>query len=188
MSTRRAHALVSAIAALCAAACTDGSDPGAAPDGGSAAGPGGRDGAAPGALYAEVEAILARSCAYERCHAGPILGGGLDLTRGRDHHAALVSVTACEYERMDRVEPFAPERSWLMVKLTADFRPPDDPYAYYIHFEPDAAWDPSRRGCPDETEDGTPLFGQRMPLTAPNRLPDSELESVRAWIAAGAPR
>jgi hypothetical protein len=138
-------------------------------------------------LSAEVESILTRSCAYERCHSGALIGGALDLSRGRDYRAALVSVPACQYERMARVEPGDPERSWLMVKLTAEFRDRDDPYAYYIHFTPAPDWDPNERACRDQTDDGTPLFGQRMPLTAPNMLPAQELDTIAAWIASGAP-
>jgi hypothetical protein len=100
---------------------------------------------------------------------------------------SLVGVPACEYERMNRVEPFHPERSWMMVKLTAAFRDRDDPYAGYIYFEPEPGWDPNRRGCRDQTEDGSLLYGSRMPLTAPNMLPDDELETIRSWIAEGAP-
>lgn len=144
-----------------------------------------QDAASP--LYAQVEAILARSCAFERCHSGAIVGGALDLSRGADYHAALVGIAACEYERMARVEPGDPEQSWLMVKLTAEFRPPEDPYPFYIRFMPAPGWDPTRRACRDQTEDGAPLFGQRMPLTAPNMLPELELDAIRAWIAAGAP-
>ena len=139
-------------------------------------------------LYTEVESILVRSCAFERCHSGAIVGGALDLSRGSDHHAALVAIEACEYDRMARVEPGDPDASWLMVKLTADFRGPEDPYPFYIRFTPASDWDPLRRACRDQTDDGTPLFGQRMPLTAPNMLPAHELEAFRAWIAAGAPR
>ena len=111
----------------------------------------------------------------------------MPLLRGSNHAAALVGVPACEYERMNRVEPFHPERSWMMVKLTAAFRDRDDPYAGYIYFDPEPDWDPNQRGCRDQTEDGTPLFGSRMPLTAPNMLPESELDTIRSWIAEGAP-
>jgi hypothetical protein len=150
------------------------------------AGFGAEAGLAADAAYARVQAILEKSCAYERCHSGAIIGGALNLTRGSDYAAALIGVPACEYERMARVAPGDPEHSWLMLKLSATVRPVGDPYADYILFQPDADWDPQRRACPDQTDDGTPLFGQRMPLTAPNRLPDDELEVVRAWIAAGA--
>jgi hypothetical protein len=142
----------------------------------------------PSPLYTEVQSILVRSCAFERCHSGAIVGGALDLSRGSDYHAALVGIAACEYERMARVEPGDPDGSWLMVKLTADFRGPEDPYPFYIRFTPASDWDPLRRACRDQTDDGTPLFGQRMPLTAPNMLPAPELEAIRAWIGAGAPR
>lgn len=165
---------------LHAAACA------ADPSGGESA----RDAAAqdaPSPLYTEVEAILLRSCAFERCHSGALVGGALDLSRGGDYHAALVGIAACEYERMARVEPGDPDRSWLIVKLTAEFRPADDPYPFYIRFTPAPGWDDSRRACRDQTEDGTPLFGQRMPLTAPNMLPEAELDAIRDWIVAGAP-
>jgi hypothetical protein len=140
------------------------------------------------AAYAEVTAIFARSCAYQRCHDAPVFGGGLSFAPGADFHRALVGVPACEYERMARVEPGHPERSWLMTKLTAPARPLGDPYATYIEFEPAADWDPGRRACRDQTDDGVPLFGQRMPATAPNMLSSAEIEIIRAWIADGAPR
>jgi hypothetical protein len=182
-----AHAVVAVVAA-----------PGGGDDGGRAQDDGGRarargdgaiDAAASAALYPQVEDILLRSCAYERCHSGALVGAGLDLSRGADYAAALVSVPSCEYPPLARVQPFDPDRSWIMVKLTADFRPrEDDELPFYILFEPDPEWDPEQRGCPGRAADGTPLFGQRMPLTAPNMLPDDELEVIRAWIAAGARR
>lgn len=148
---------------------------------------GGSDDGAPPASYAAVQQIIQRSCAYVRCHDGPILGGTLALRRHGDYASVLVGVTACEYERMPRVMPYDPEHSWIMVKLTTHFRPADDPYANYIEFEPEPDWDPNQRGCKDQTDDGTPLFGMRMPATAPNMLPDEDLAAIRAWILAGAP-
>jgi hypothetical protein len=139
------------------------------------------------ALYAAASAVLQRSCSYERCHSGAIVGAGLNLQRGVNYANSLVSVRACEYERMNRVEPFDPDHSWMIVKLTAPFRDAEDPYANYILFDPPSDWDRSLRACRDETEDGTPLFGQRMPLTAPNMLPEEDLATLRAWIVAGAP-
>jgi hypothetical protein len=169
-------------ALLALAACVSGCD-------GTTAGTdaGADTGAGAEVPYAQVEAIIRRSCAYERCHGGALIGAGLDLARGRDYRAALLDRPACEYERMALVEPGEPERSWLMVKLTAPYRGLDDPYALYIEFEPAADWDPSQRACPDQTDDGAPLFGQRMPLTAPNMLPDEDLAAIRSWIEAGAP-
>ena len=139
------------------------------------------------ASYQRVREIIARSCAYHRCHAGPVQGGGLNFAAGLDYRSQLVNVQACAYDRMMEVEPFAPERSWLMVKLTAEARPLDDPYATYIYFDPPADWDPTKRRCVDQTDDGTPLFGQRMPATAPNMLPPDDIAAIRAWIAEGAP-
>lgn len=150
------------------------------PDGGAAD-------AGSASLYPEVQAIVDRSCAFERCHRGAIIGAGLYLDPDGDLRATLVGRPACEYERMALVEPGHPERSWIMVKLTAPFRPQLDPYANYIEFEPDSDWDQNQRGCPDATDDGRPLFGQRMPNLAPNQLTDDELETLADWIAQGAP-
>jgi hypothetical protein len=137
--------------------------------------------------YLAVADIVQRSCAYARCHDGPILGGSLRFARGSDFAEPLVDIDACEYEGMKRVKPFDPEHSWIMVKLTADFRAQGDPYADYINFDPGPDWDPTRRGCRDQTDEGIPLFGQRMPATAPNMLPNSDLDLIRAWISEGAP-
>lgn len=158
-------------------------------DGGSdsAPGEGGAVSEVGGSLYSQVSEIFGRSCGYLRCHAGPIVGAGLDLSPGSDYRAQLVDVVACEYDGMRRVEPGAPERSWLMVKLTAPFRPLDDPYALQITFAPPPGWDETRRGCRDQRADGAPLFGQRMPSTAPNMLPEPDLAVIRRWIAEGAP-
>ena len=176
-------------ALLLAAAC--GSDPDARPAGasGSAAGAAGapQPTAARPESYAKVADILQRSCSYVRCHDGPLIGGTLRLGQDGDYASVLLGVTACQYDRMKRVEPGDPEHSWLWVKLTAAFRGASDPYANYIEFTPEPGWDPEQRGCRDQTEDGVPLFGQRMPLTAPNMLPDDELQAIRRWIEQGAP-
>ena len=143
------------------------------------------------ASYAPVAEIFERSCAYIRCHDGPIVGGGLPFLRGVDNSAALF-LPACEYPPMKRVEPFEPDNSWLMIKLTADFRDRDDPYANFIYFEPrDSDFDPDARSIAcaggGRTDDGTILFGTRMPATAPNTLSDEEIETLRQWILDGAP-
>jgi len=178
--------LVFGVLPYLSAACADEPAAGRPPSAAEDAGPEKDVGNEAVGSYARVQAIFARSCAYERCHSGAIIGGALNLARGSDYAAALIGVPACEYERMARVEPGDPERSWLMVKLTAAVRPASDAYADYILFEPATNWDGTRRGCPDQTDDGTPLFGQRMPLTAPNMLPEEDLDAIRAWIAAGA--
>jgi hypothetical protein len=139
------------------------------------------------ASYRAVREIFERSCAYNRCHSGVPIGGALPLAPGGDHASVLVGVPSCEYPPLERVKPGEPEQSWLMIKLTADVRPKSDPFADYILFEPEPGWDESQRGCRDRTPDGTPLFGQRMPLTAPNMLPDEELAVIREWIREGAP-
>lgn len=138
--------------------------------------------------YKAVAAIVQSSCSYIRCHGGSVFGAALLFERDADFAKQLVNVPACQYDSMPRVTPFDPERSWLMIKLTANVRPRDDPYQDYIFFEPPPDWDPSKRSCRDETADGTPLFGQRMPATAPNMLSEADLQAFRSWILAGAPQ
>lgn len=160
---------------------TDGStdaNPGLIDDGGASEAPG---------SYRKVREIIERGCAYNRCHSGVPIGGALSLAPGGDHAAALINVPSCEYPALVRVKPGSAERSWLWIKLTAEARPRDDPFADYILFEPEPGWDESKRGCRDQTPDGTALFGQRMPLTAPNMLPEEDLMVIRDWISKGAP-
>ena len=139
------------------------------------------------ASYLAVHDIFMRSCSYARCHSGSLVGGSLQFPLQGDYASALVDIPSCQYPDLPRVAPGDPERSWLMIKLTAQVRPKDDPLADYILFEPETGWDASKRGCRDEEPDGKPLFGQRMPLTAPNLLPDAELAAIREWIREGAP-
>ena len=157
--------------------------------GGGERGDAGAEDAAPAVpkSYAAVRDILAHSCTWERCHSGVPIGGNLDLTPGIDYAGSMVDVPSCEYPRYMRVAPGDPEHSWVMIKLTAQARPPEDPLGNYILFEPEPGWDESKRICRDHADDGTPLFGQKMPLTAPNMLPDEQIALIRRWIEDGAP-
>jgi hypothetical protein len=143
------------------------------------------------ASYVAVADIIERSCAYIRCHDGPIIGATLPFRRSADNSAVLF-LNSCEYPPMKRIEPYDPDNSWLFIKLTAQFRGPDDLYANFIYFEPkDPGFDPDARplACAGggRSPDGTVLFGTRMPATAPNHLADDEIEAVRQWIMEGAP-
>ncbi|MET0384461.1 MAG: hypothetical protein ABW321_00810 [Polyangiales bacterium] len=139
------------------------------------------------ASYRAVSDIIQKSCAYPRCHDGAYVGGALSLPFGSNFATALVDVDACQYPKLKRVEPYHPERSWLMIKLTTEERPDGDPFAGFIAFEPDADWDPSTTRCPSVTGDAPAIFGTRMPATAPDMLPADEIEVIRSWIAEGAP-
>jgi hypothetical protein len=144
--------------------------------------------AAPYEAFAPIARLIAARCSFDRCHGAGAYGGGIDFGGRSDPYEQLVGVASCQYPPYQRVQPGAPDRSWLMVKLTAEARPASDPLATYILFTPETGFDPSARGCPDQTDDGTPLFGTRMPGTAPNMLESSELETIRRWIADGAKR
>jgi hypothetical protein len=141
-----------------------------------------QDGAA---LAASVGAIIKRSCAIQVCHGFMVANAEMDLMRD-GFRAALVDVPACEYDRMARVKPGHPEQSWIMIKLSGPvhFRQ----YADFIDFKPDADWKPSVAACSGTFDDGAPWFGTRMPPANTTQPPSAdEIETIREWIAAGAP-
>lgn len=147
--------------------------------------------------YANVATLLQQSCALSSsCHGGSAQGKArLNLAKGLatgDVRTAL-AVAACEYPPMKLVEPGAPDRSWLHVKLSAAHGPDGK-----LAFQPDPAWKPGLAPeasgklplseCP-LTEDGAISFGALMPYEPgrANPLPAEDVELVRAWIARGAP-
>lgn len=139
-----------------------------------------------GALYAKLDTIIGERCAISRCHSGPTFAAGLYFPRDKNFRDQLVNVPSCEYDRMMRIEPGNPEKSWLMVKLASDvYETPER--SGWIKFTPEPGWIPSDDLCAFESETGTPLFGMRMPLTVPNKLTEDEIESFRLWIQLGAP-
>jgi hypothetical protein len=73
-----------------------------------------------------------------------------------------------------------------MIKLTSPVYEEPDRLGL-IEFTPDPAWVPKEGPCANTASDGTPLFGMRMPATAPNVLPDADLASFKRWIEVGAP-
>jgi hypothetical protein len=151
--------------------------------------------------YDNVELFVGRTCAFSTsCHGGlrgqARLNFEMLLDEGMPITEALVDVPACEYDFYDRVEPGAPERSWLMIKLEHAH----DPESGEVLFEPDPAWDLGglmRR--PDGTlptstcplvEDGELTFGENMPnasASRPTPLRPEEIEMFRQWILMGAP-
>lgn len=75
----------------------------------------GEDGLQP-TLNSIQENIFSTSCALSGCHAGanPVLG--LDLSAG-EAHASLVDVASTERPDLSRVEPGAPDESYLVHKI-----------------------------------------------------------------------
>lgn len=134
--------------------------------------------------FPEVKAILERSCAKQTCHGELTMNAFLSFMTN-DIRAQLVYVPSCEYDRMPRVAPFQPDKSWLMVKLAGPERFVQ--VADFIDFKPDPDWKPTKPECTDHLPDGSPWFGTRMPppdTTQP--LTAEEIELVKTWIAAGA--
>jgi hypothetical protein len=121
------------------------------------------DAGVPG-TFANVEKILDRSCAFGVCHfpGFNVPGGpGLDLSHGHAY-ADLVNRTAADPPNQCGgllVQPFHPEASYLMVKLTV----------------------PTGMQCNPK--------GEQMPVGefVFQPLDDCEIDLIRRWIAVGAP-
>jgi hypothetical protein len=100
--------------------------------------------------------IFDQHCLAAGCHNAQARAGGMDLSPGASYDQ-LVNVApdnpAALKAGLLRVDPFAPDNSFLIVKLTA----------------------------PGNGE------GSRMPLGM-DPLAQSDIDSLRAWILAGAPR
>jgi hypothetical protein len=188
---RSAWALGSLFLSCAAAGC--GQAPPAQPAGDAAsvavdAGP--PDGAV--ATQAAVRALIERTCAFSSCHGGQGAGKAqLNFMRGfadgKSLSEQLNDVPSCEYPPLPLVKPFAPDQSWLMVKLSA----PHDANGK-IAFTPDAAFQPQLSPdvpsvCP-LSEGGELSFGQLMPIsgTVSRALSEQELALVRTWIEQGA--
>jgi hypothetical protein len=137
-------------------------------------------------LHDKVAVIVSNSCSYTRCHGNLVANAGLLFNSTGNFRDGLVDVTACEYDLMARVKPGKPLESWVMIKLTSPVYDEPDRRGL-IQFTPDPSWVQKDGPCASTASDGTPMFGMRMPDTAPNMLPDADLESFRRWIEVGAP-
>jgi hypothetical protein len=140
------------------------------------------DGDAPES-YRAAEAVIRTSCAFVRCHGGPVQGGaGLWFGETTSIRRPLVNVRSCEYDKMMRVKPGDVAHSWVMVKLGA----PRDPQTHFISFSPESDWVPS--SCPGLLPtDGGGRFGYGMPETGMYQLDPDSIAKLVAWIEAGAP-
>jgi hypothetical protein len=144
--------------------------------------------------YANVTALLTRSCTFSSCHGGA--GGGqahLNLQRSITNGTLVADLMtpACEYGAMPLLDPGHPENSWLFVKVAGAHST-----GTAIDFTPAASWDhggltPDAMGrypvstCPLVLM-GQISFGEIMPQGTMG-VTASEAEMLRAWIAAGAP-
>jgi hypothetical protein len=99
--------------------------------------------------------------------------------------AAMVDVSSCEYDRMKRVDPGNPQKSWVMIKLAGPVR--FRQYANFIDFKPDPDWKPSVPECSSQFDDGSPWFGTPMPPPDTTMISNPQIELIRSWIEAGAP-
>lgn len=70
-------------------------------------------------LSAVQEQIFSRSCALSGCHVGASAPLGLDLSAGRAL-GATVGVRSVERPDLFRIEPGAPDASYLVMKVQGD--------------------------------------------------------------------
>jgi hypothetical protein len=111
------------------------------------------------ASRADVQAILGRSCAVGGCHASAPGAGGLVLPQADAAWVdSVVGVRSQENPSMDLVARGAPERSWLVHKISGDL----------CRFACD-----TKLGC-----------GGQMPFG--EQLAEQERGVILAWIRRGA--
>jgi hypothetical protein len=143
--------------------------------------------------YANVATIFSRTCAFSSCHGGPGSGAAMlnlqqSITAGT--LVADLQAPSCEYSAMPLLTPGDPTQSWIYLKITSAHT------GLELNFTPDPTWDhgglmPDAMGhyppstCP-LTSAGQITFGQIMPMGT-GGLPANQAETIRLWIAAGAP-
>ena len=86
---------------------------------------------------------------------------------------------------MQRVEPGKPEQSWIMIKLAGPVR--FRQYEDFIDFKPASDWKPTTAECSGSFDDGAPWFGTPMPPPDTTMITAAQIDTIRAWIEAGAP-
>jgi hypothetical protein len=113
----------------------------------------------PKTTRADVDTILARSCAVGGCHSGSEGASGLTFPlEGGAWRNLVVGRPALQNPTMMLVQAGDPAKSWLMVKIAGT---------------PCGNCNPEL-GC-----------GARMPFNRP--LPDAEIATIATWIRNGAP-
>lgn len=72
------------------------------------------------ATFSRVEGeVFAVSCAISGCHTGAAPQAGMDLSPGAAY-GATVGVPSSERPDLNRIEPFAPDASYLIKKVRGD--------------------------------------------------------------------
>ncbi|HEX5658306.1 MAG TPA: hypothetical protein VFX59_13985 [Polyangiales bacterium] len=144
--------------------------------GGDDAGGEDEDGAEAGATHAEaLQALTVGACAIGSCH-GTSAQGDLQLAAATNLRELLVGVKACEAPSLNLVEPGDPDKSWLWIKLTAE-------YGSGGKLKSESSWGASGN-CATNPGVG---FGNRMPDVSPPTWTQANLDIVESWIKGGAP-
>lgn len=74
----------------------------------------------PSATFTRVQAeVFSVSCALAGCHSGAAPQAGMDLSTGTAY-AATVGVASTQRSELARIEPFDPDRSYVVLKLRGD--------------------------------------------------------------------
>jgi len=110
-SVRSLSCALLAAAAMTAASCGDPKPLPFEPGGG---------GPDPDATFSRVQGeVFSVSCAIAGCHVGPGPAAGLDLGPGSSY-AATVRVPSSQRADLARIEPYEPDRSYLIKKVRGD--------------------------------------------------------------------
>lgn len=148
--------------ALGAVACGTGMNPTDAGDAGDAT-----DGTAEAGVpsFAEVQMIFSTSCAVAAtsCHASVGRQAGLDLSAGVAY-GAIVGRSSTQVPRLQLVNPGNPDQSYLLLKIGT---------AYQM--------------LPECQGPGFGPCGTPMPMVGGSPLSPTDRDTIRRWIAGGAP-
>jgi hypothetical protein len=136
-----------------------------------------------GPTFSEIQAnVFTPSCATSNCHAGTLLGGGLDLTAANSY-AMLVGVASTQSAGVQRVNPGNPNNSYLIQKL-------EGPGASGNQMPPSAALPQAdittiRQWISDGAIDDRVASSTPIRVTSLSIVPGSTLTTTPGQITAG---
>jgi hypothetical protein len=136
-----------------------------------------------GPTFSEIQAnVFTPTCATSNCHAGAVLGAGLDLTSANSY-AMLVGVASTQNAGVQRVNPGSPNNSYLVQKLegsgaTGSRMPPSGAL-------PQADVTTIRQWISDGAIDDRVAAGTPIRVTSLSIVPGSTLTTTPGQITAG---
>ena len=166
------RALVALLGAMTIAGCSDGKGTNAAPDAAVCAEFSVDSIASTTATRADIDTIFARACSFSTCHGTNPGSGRLYLPKKADGDWYPEVMKSAEHlKTMKRVAPGDPNNSFLLIKMDGHG---------LCFLAPTCNGDAGA-----QLVDGGSC-GESMPQGS-DRLPDTDVAKVAAWIRAGAP-